>query len=64
MRNKGTGLGITVLMKEVMSSKTWVVGPVSPLSEGFLTERPHPLQLVNNKTGWQTSLSTHLWSNV
>jgi len=47
IRNNGTGLGMTVLRNEVMSSSTRVVGPVAPLSEGFLAERPHPLKHVN-----------------
>lgn len=34
-------------MKEVMSLRTWVVGPVLPRSDGFVTERPHPLVNVS-----------------
>lgn len=40
------GEGMTVLMNDVISSRTRVVGPVWPLSDGFETERPHPLDYV------------------
>lgn len=48
MRNSGMGQGVTLLRKEVMSSRTRFVGPVFPFSAGFWTERPHPLLEVKS----------------
>lgn len=62
MRKRGIGLGRTVLMNEVMSSRTRVVGPVSPFSDGFVTERPHPLSLLEGSS--LNEGQDYLWSNV
>jgi len=38
----GTGEGSRERMKETMSERTRVVGPVRPRVEGEVTERPQP----------------------
>jgi hypothetical protein len=43
MRRSGTEQGRMDDMKDVISDRTRVVGPVSPFSLGLCTERPHPL---------------------
>lgn len=47
----GTGLVITLFMKEVMSARTWLVGPLWPRSEGLRTDLPQPLGEVRI-VGW------------
>jgi hypothetical protein len=40
------GLGITVRINDVISSRTCVVVPQLPRCEFFVTDLPHPLQHV------------------
>jgi hypothetical protein len=42
------GHGITVRMKEVMSSRTCCVVPVWPRCDFSVTDLPHPLRSVRN----------------
>jgi hypothetical protein len=47
IRNSGTDDGNKFFRKASISSSTRDVGPVSPFSEGFVTDRPHPLSMVS-----------------